>query len=211
MNIGPVAKTLLLLLSATLALVMALSAFAYYQSTIRAPDNQFAIRTPKREEIQGAIVRLVQAGRAAELYSFYAEDGMDPIRAQFYVTMALAKHLPVSLVISVGWWEGGHMVGMADGPNVDGSYDARPGGVNSYTFKMYTLAQLEQVELNITLETQHLADSRSRMNTYEGALALYNHGSATNFDERHITYVASILRHEWELDRRFAARFADAF
>ena len=209
---SPVVKSILLLISINVALWMANTAFSFYQATIRAPDRQFAIQTPTREQIQRAIVRLVQAGRASELYAFYTQDdpGMDPVRAELYVNMALAKHLPVNLVVSVGWWEGGHMVGIADGPNPNGTMDFRPIGLNSAVYKYRTPAELAQVENNINWGTDHMVDDRERMHSWEGMLALYNHGSTAGFDERHILYVAVILRHEWELDRRFAVRFADA-
>ena len=189
------------------------AAFVYseLETTRAALEKAASIQSaPTREQIQVAVIRLLQAGRASELYAFYAQEVGDPVRAELYIAMAVVKHEPVDLVISLGWWEGGHMVGKTDGPNTDGSVDYRPMGVNSFTYRNYTPEELQQVETNINLATNHLYDDRIQTPSWEAALARYNSGRADVFSPLSIEYVYEITKHEWDLDRRFAARFADA-
>jgi hypothetical protein len=169
------------------------------------------ITTPTRDEVTKAVARLIQAGRAQELYAFYAQDVGDPVKAMLYVSSALMNAAPVHLVMSVGWFEGGHIVGKVDGPNEDGSYDVRPMGLNTFTYHKYSVAELKQVEFNIPTGVVHLVGQRVKWScTWESAMAAYNHGRPDGLDSRQIDYVTAVLRHEWELDRRFAARFPDA-
>jgi hypothetical protein len=128
-----------------------------------------------------------------------------------YTSAAITNHAPVNLVIAVGWFEGGHVVGRVDGPNKDGSYDVRPMALNTITYRIYSIAELSQVEFNIPQGVIHLVGERIKWGvSWETAMASYNHGRPDGLDSRQIDYVTSVLRHEWELDRRFAARFADA-
>ena len=204
--------TLPLLLSAVLVGVILIAAQLYKAGVEhRNPDPTAQVQTPSRDAINNAVARLIQAGRAQEVYSFYAQDVGDPIRAMLYVSAAITNHAPVDLVVSVGWFEGGHIVGRVDGPNVDGSYDVRPMGLNSITYRNYTMAELQKIEFNIPQGVKHLVGERIKWEvSWESAMTAYNHGRPDGLDSRQIDYVTLVLRHEWELDRRFAARFADA-
>lgn len=204
-------RILTLLLSAILAVALLICAQVYEQSLHHDPDPTQSVQTPTRNVINNAVARLIQAGRAQELYSFYAQDVGDPIKAMLYTSAALTNHAPVHLVIAVGWFEGGHVVGRVDGPNENGSFDVRPMGLNSITYKQYTIAELAKIEFNIPQGVVHLVSERIKWGvSWESAMASYNHGRPTDLDFRQIDYVTAILRHEWELDRRFAVRFADA-
>jgi hypothetical protein len=205
----------ILLAYAILAIFFALNAGLLYAILSQPkPANPWgAVVTPTRDQVNAAVVRLILAGRSGELYSFYAYEVGDPLRAALYVQASLEGTIPapVNLVISVGWWEGGHRVGMIDGPNQNGSYDVRPMGLNSNTYRRYSMAELQRVEVNIPFGVAHLVGERQKWNvSWEAAAAAYNKGSPKGLDDRQIDYVAAILRHEWELDRRFAARFPDA-
>lgn len=200
-----------LLQSSILVGVLLIAAFLYSASLHHNPDPTAQVQTPTRDAINNAVARLIQAGRAQELYSFYAMDVGDPIRAMLYTTAAITNHAPVNLVIAVGWFEGGHRVGLVDGPNVNGSYDVRPMGLNSITYRNYSMAELQKIEFNIPTGVVHLVAERIKWSvSWESAMASYNHGRPDGLDSRQIDYVTAVLRHEFELDRRFAIRFGDA-
>jgi hypothetical protein len=205
----------LLLAFAVLAVMLIVCCAEVYAILTRPqPRNPWAVVvTPSRDQVNAAVVRLILAGRAGELYSFYAYEVGDPLRAALYVQASLEGTIPapVNLVISVGWWEGGHQVGGIDGPNENGSYDVRPMGLNSKTYRRYSMAELQRIEINIPFGVAHLVGERQKWNvSWEAAAASYNKGSPKGLDDKQIDYVATVLRHEWELDRRFAARFPDA-
>jgi hypothetical protein len=198
---------------AVVMLVM-IAGFLYVQINTPRGGVPISIVTPTRDQINAAVVKLILAGRSGELYSFYAYEVGDPLKAALYVQSALDGTIPapVNLVIAVGWWEGGHQAGGVDGPNLNGSYDVRPMGLNSKTYKQYSMADLQRVELNIPLGVAHLVGERQKWNvSWESAMASYNKGSPSGLDQRQIDYVAAVLRHEWELDRKFAARFPEMF
>jgi len=200
-----------LLLSMVLIGLFVCAAMLYQVVERRNPDPTAAVQTPTRDGINAAVAGLIQAGRSQELYAFYAKDVGDPIKAMLYTSAALMNHAPVNLVIAVGWFEGGHVVGMVDGPNQNGSYDVRPMALNTYTYKQYSIAELARIEFNIPQGVAHLVGERIKWGvSWEAALSSYNKGRPTDLDFRQIDYVTAILRHEWELDRKFAARFADA-
>jgi hypothetical protein len=172
-----------------------------------------AVVTPTRDQVNAAVVRLILAGRAGEVYSFYAYEVGDPLKASLYVQAALEGTIPapVDLVMAIGWWEGGHQVGGIDGPNLNGSYDVRPMGLNSKTYRQYSIAELQRVEINIPFGVTHLVNEKLKWKvSWEAAMASYNKGAPKGLDQNQVDYVAAVLRHEWELDRRFAARFPDA-
>ena len=200
---------------AVLTILMAVGCAELYAILTRPLPKQpwGAVVTPTRDQVNAAVVRLILAGRAGEVYSFYAYEVGDPLKAALYVQASLEGTIPapVDLVISIGWYEGGHQLDIIDGPNQNGSYDVRPMGLNSFTYKRYSMAELQRVELNIPFGVAHLIGERQKWNvSWAAALASYNKGSIKGLDERQIDYVAAILRHEYELDRRFAARFPDA-
>lgn len=202
---------LTLTMSAMAAGILLIATFLYIGTLRHNPDPTAAVQTPSRDAINNAAARLIQAGRAQELYSFYAQDVGDPIRAMLYTSAAITNHAPINFVIAVGWYEGGHIVGRVDGPNENGSYDVRPMALNTMTYKNYSLSELQAIEFNIPRGVVHLVGERIRWNvSWEAAMASYNRGRPTDLDYRQIDYVTAILRHEWELDRRFAARFPDA-
>lgn len=199
------------LVSVAVVLMALVAAMLFQDLSSRRPAWQAEVPTPTRAQINAAVARLISAGRSAELYSFYAQEVGDPTRAMLYTASALITGAPVDLVIAKDWWEGGHQVGTLTGPNLNGSYDVNPAGLNTYTYKAYTLAELKQVQLNISQGVEGLAEQRARWGvSWEAALGAYNHGSPSGLDQRQIDYVTAVLRHEWELDRRFAARFPDA-
>jgi hypothetical protein len=211
--VGPAVKTITILQSITTAVVVsaAVLLYGYLSQPKPAPTVLVMVATPTREQVNAAVARLISAGRANELYAFYAQEVGDPTRAMLYTSSALIKGAPVDLVISVGWWEGGHQVGGVDGPNQNGSFDVRPMGLNTYTYRTYTIAELKQVQLNISQGVDGLASARVKWGvSWEAAMASYNHGQPTGLDQRQVDYVTAVLRHEWELDRKFAARFPDA-
>jgi len=204
-------KTILLMCS--ICLVLMLVGFGYLYSRIegRAVISTNAITTPTRKKINSAVARLIVEGRSSEVYAFYAQEVGDPLKASLYVESAFEAHVPIDMIMACGWYEGGHQIAMVDGPNVNGSFDVRPMGLNTYTYKMYSLGELEQMEFNIPMGAQHMADAQKKFqSTWETAMAIYNHGSPTGLDQRQIDYVVAVIRHEWELDRRFAVRFPDA-
>jgi hypothetical protein len=204
-------KTILLLQAVCVAVLLTVGAlvFGAYTGRPNLPAN--AVPTPTAEQINGAVARLIASGRASEVFAFYAMEVGDPIKASLYVYAALTNGVPIDKLMSVGWYEGGYQTNLVDGPNVNGSYDVRPQGLNTLTYKMYTVAELKMLEYNIPLSAQHLAEKKAEWNvSWAGAMTVYNHGSPTNLDQRQVEYVAKTLRHEWELDRRFAARFPDA-
>jgi hypothetical protein len=202
---------LTLLLSIVLAGIILIASALYDILSHHNPDPTVMVQTPTRDEINNAVARLIQAGRSQEVYSFYAQDVGDPIRAMLYVSAALTNHAPIHLVMSVGWYEGGHIVGKVDGPNENGSFDVRPMGLNSITYKQYSLTELAKIEFNIPQGVIHLVAERVKWGvTWESAMAVYNKGRPDGLDSRQIDYVTFVLRHEWQLDRRFAVRFADA-
>ena len=169
---------------------------------------------PTRDQVNLAAVRLILAGRASELYDFYAFEVGDPMKAALYVQSAMegdgTHPAPIDLVMAIGWWEGGHQVDKTDGPNMNGSFDVRPMGLNSMTYHQYTIAELERIEVNIPFGVSHLVGERQKWGvSWEAALASYNKGSPSGLDQRQIDYVVNVLRHEWEIDRRFAARFPE--
>jgi hypothetical protein len=204
-------KTILLLQAFAVVALITVGALVYSAFTSRPNLPANVIPTPTAEQINGAVARLIASGRASDLYSFYAMEVGDPIKASLYIYAALTNGVPVDKIMSVGWYEGGYKINIVDGPNENGSYDVRPQGLNTMTYKMYTVAELKMLEHNIPLSGQHLADSNDKWNvSWEGALTVYNHGTPTNLDQRQIDYVSAVLRHEWELDRRFVARFPDS-
>lgn len=210
------ANKLLLCFAIMVALTLANTAFVFHESTLRTPDRQYAIRTPTRQEINIAVVKLLLAGRGSELYAFYAYEVGDPLKASLYTQSALegdgVNPAPVNLIISIGWWEGGHVVDRIDGPNPNGTYDVRPMGLNTKSYRMYSVSDLKRMEVNIPKGVAHLVNERESWGiSWEAALASYNKGSPKGLDADQIDYVSAILRHEWELDRKFAARFPDAF
>ena len=200
-----------LMLSAILAFNLTIAAFLYVGTLRHDPDPTAQVQTPTRYAINNAVARLVQAGRAQEVYSFYAQDVGDPIKAMLYTNAAITNRAPVNLVISVGWYEGGHLVGLVTGPNKNGSVDVSPMGLNSISYRQYSIAELAKLEMNIPMGVVHLVGERIKWGvSWESAMAAYNKGRPDGLDYRQIDYVTFVLRHEWELDRRFASRFADA-
>ena len=200
-----------LMLSVIIAMVTICAVLLLDLRDRHSPDPTAAVQTPTRDEINAAVGRLVQAGRAQELYAFYAQDVGDPIKAMLYTSAAITNHAPVNLVISVGWFEGGHLVGLVTG-NTNGSVDVSPMGLNSISYRQYSVAELSRLEFNIPQGVVHLVSERQRWAvSWETAMASYNHGRPDGLDARQIDYVTAVLRHEWELDRRFAARFPDLF
>ena len=190
-------KTILLMCS--ICLVLMLVGFGYLYSRIegRAVIGTNAITTPTREKINSAVARLIVEGRSSEVYAFYAQEVGDPLKASLYVESAFEDHVPIDMIMACGWYEGGHQIGKVDGPNVNGSFDVRPMGLNTYTYKMYSLGELEQMEFNIPMGAQHMADAQKKyQSTWETAMAIYNHGSPTGLDQRQIEYVAAVIRHE---------------
>jgi len=207
-------RSIQILCSIIIILLVVGLAFVYVNLEKLTPNIVGAIMTPTREQVNLAVIKLILAGRAGEVYSFYAYEVGDPLKASLYIEAALEGTIraPVDLVMAIGWWEGGHQVGGVDGPNQNGSYDARPMGLNSYTYKKYSMADLQRVEINIPFGVTHLVSEKQKWGvSWESALSSYNKGSPSGLDYRQIDYVASILRHEWEIDRKFAARFPDTF
>lgn len=203
---------LILSILTVLAIVAGVAVYADFQARAITPSHPpwADVPTPNEEQIQAACARLISAGRASELYAFYAQEVGDPTRAMLYVSSALIKGAPVNRVISIGWWEGGHKPGVGV-PNLNGSVDVYPMGLNSYTYRTYTVAELKALELNISQGVDHLVNERAKWGvSWDAAMASYNKGSPTGLDQRQVDYVAAVLRHQWELDRRFAARFPDA-
>ena len=137
-----------LMLSVIIAMVTLCAVLLLDLRDRHSPDPTAAVQTPTRDEINAAVGRLVQAGRAQELYAFYAQDVGDPIKAMLYTSAAITNHAPVNLVISVGWFEGGHLVGLVTG-NTNGSVDVSPMGLNSISYRKYSVAQLSRLEFNI--------------------------------------------------------------
>jgi len=171
---------------------------------------------PTRDQVNAAAARLLLAGRGSELYDFYAYEVGDPLKAALYVQSAMegdgTHPAPIDLVMAIGWWEGGHQIDKTDGPNLNGSFDVRPMGLNSMTYHQYTISELERIEVNIPFGVSHLVTEKRKWGvSWEAALASYNKGSPSGLDQRQIDYVVNVLRHEWELDRRFAARFPEMF
>lgn len=206
----------LLLLISILIVAVVTSGVVIYSKVDRPAISINATASPTRDQVNEAVVRLLLAGRASEVYNFYAYEVGDPLKASLYVQAALegdgVHPAPVDLSIAVGWWEGGHLTGMIDGPNANGSYDVRPMGLNTVTYKRYSLSDLERVEVNIPLGVAHLVEAKQRFGvSWESALAAYNKGSTKGLDQAQVDYVVRVLRHEWELDRRFAARFPEMF
>jgi hypothetical protein len=211
-------RSTLLITCVAVVLMVCVAAFLFRQSQARPAGTSALIDTPTRSEVNIAVARLIAAGRAGDVYAFYAMEVGDPLKASFYVLSALASDVPVDLRISQGWWEGGHQVGVLVGPNQNGSYDASPSGLNSITYQAVSLSELTSMEFNIPQGAAHLRDSYRSLGgvvnddaRWETALAVYNKGSPRGLDQNQVRYVAKILRHEWELDRRFAARFPEAF
>jgi hypothetical protein len=127
-----------------------------------------------------------------------------------YVSAALIRGAPINLIISVGWYEGGHQIGRVGAPNENGSVDVYPMALNSYTYKAYSLEELKRVEFNISEGVYHMVNDKEKYGiSWNASLASYNHGSPKGLDERQVDYVAAVIRHEIELDRKFAVRFAD--
>lgn len=204
-------NTLLLLLSVLIIGLTFVGVELYSVLQRHNPDPTAAVQTPTRDEINAAVARLIQAGRAQEVYAFYARDVGDPIKAMLYTSAAITNHAPINLVIAVGWFEGGHLVGLITGPNKDGSRDVSPMGLNSISYKQYSLAELSQLEMNIPTGVVHLVGERIKWGvSWEGALSAYNKGRPSDLDFHQIDYVTAVLKHELELDRRFAIRFGDA-
>jgi Transglycosylase SLT domain len=204
-------KTILLLQA--VVIVLSLTGFAYLYNKIETerPSTSNAIPTPSREQVNGAVARLILAGRSTELYSFYAQEVGDPTRSMLYVAAALIRGAPVDLIVSVGWWEGGHQINKIGPRNENGSVDVYPMSLNSFTYKAYSIDELKRVEFNISEGVYHLCNNREKFNcSWESAMAAYNHGTVVGLDQRQVDYVAAVLRHEIELDRKFAVRFADA-
>lgn len=207
------------LLFAVLAVSMAVGAAVLVQQAQARPVGaSVLVDTPSRFEINLAVARLLAAGRSHDVFAFYAMEVGDPLKAALYVTSALESSVPVNLRISQGWWEGGHKVGILAGPNPNGSYDALPSGLNSLTYQAVSLTDLKRVEFNIPEGAAHLRRDFAALDgivnndaRWEAALARYNKGKVTGLDQDQVRYVALVLRHEWELDRRFAARFPEAF
>jgi len=173
-------------------------------------------RTPTRMEINAAVAKLILAGQASRVYDFYAIEVGDPVRAALYIQAAQegdgVHPVPIDFAMSLGWYEGGHQIERMDGPNQNGSFDVRPMGLNTYTYKTYSVADLQRIEVNIPFGVQHLMDAKDRWDlSFEAAAAAYNKGAPTGLDQRQIDYVVALLRHEWELDRRFAAAFPEMF
>jgi hypothetical protein len=173
---------------------------------------------PTRFEINDAVAKLITVGRGGEVFAFYAMEVGDPLKASLYVMGALQAGVPVDEYISQGWWEGGHQVGTLAGPNPNGSYDALPAGLNTFAYRQYTAAELREMQFNIPEGAAHLRRDfqalRDKVNDdtrWDVALVRYNKGSVESVGTDQIRYVARILRHEWELDRRFAMRFPEAF
>jgi hypothetical protein len=205
-------RTILLLQAIVIVFVLTSSAYLYSLIESRpTSETSNAVPTPSREQVNGAVAKLMMAGRSSELYAFYAQEVGDPTRAMLYVSAALIRGAPVDLVVAVGWWEGGHQIGKVSQPNQNGSVDVYPMSLNSFTYKAYSIERLKQLEFNISQGVYHLCSDRERFNcSWESAMAAYNHGTVIGLDQRQIDYVAAVLRHEIELDRKFAARFADA-
>lgn len=207
---------LLLLASACLVLILVTAAFVYrgFEGIVQRTAAS-AWRTPERMQINEAVARLILAGRASEVYAFYAFEVGDPVRSALYVQAAIEGDgkvpAPIDFVMSVGWWEGGHQLEKVDGPNENGSYDVRPMGLNSYTYKRYSISDLQRVEVNIPFGVVHLVGDFQKWGSWENALVAYNTGGMKNVGADQVTYVVRVLRHEWELDRRFAARFPEMF
>ncbi len=206
---------LLLLVSSCVVMLLVVAAFVYRGFEATAQRTAAATwRTPTRDEINTAVVRLLLSGRASEVYDFYAYEVGDPLKAALYIQASIEGSVPapIDLIMAIGWWEGGHVVGKIDGPNANNSYDVRPMGLNTYTYRRYSIAELSRVEVNIPFGVAHLLEDKARWRlSWEAATAAYNKGSPQGLDQNQVDYVATILRHEWELDRRFAARFPEMF
>ena len=205
-------KALTILSSVAVALCLLIAAELYGLADRKDRTVTTYVGSVGRDQVNAAVCRLIMAGRATELYSFYAQEVGDPTRAMLYTSSALIQGAPVDLVIAIGWYEGGHQIGIVDGPNRDGSYDVRPMALNTFTYQTYTVEELKQVEFNIAAGVGHLAGDRAKWQvSWEAALASYNKGSPRGLDQAQVDYVAAVLRHEWGLDRRFAERFPDMF
>ena len=208
---------LLFLASACVVMLVVVAAFVY-QGFEKISQRTAAAtwKTPTRMEINEAVVRLILAGRSSEVYNFYAFEVGDPLKASLYVEAAIegdgTHPAPIDLIMALGYWEGGHALGKIDGPNQNGSYDVRPLGLNTYTYKRYSLADLQREEVNIPFGVTHLVNDKIKWGiSWESALSAYNKGSPEGLDQRQVDYVAAVLRHEYEIDRRFAARFPEMF
>jgi hypothetical protein len=200
---------LTLLLSVILAVVVCIGVMVYADLNSRPVVEKYEMPTPTRTQINATVARLIGSGRSEELYAFYASEVGDPTRAWLYTASALVQGAPVNLVISQAWWEGGR-VGKIDGPNRNGSFDFEPMGLNSETYSQFTAAELRRLEVNIPTGIAHLMGEKEKWGvSLEAALASYNHGSPSGLDYHQIDYVTAIIRHEVELDRRFACRFDD--
>jgi hypothetical protein len=209
-------QNILMILLAVLIVFVVVGTAAIYSKVEQRPISILVTQTPTRDEVNEAAARLILAGRASELYDFYAYEVGDPMKAALYVQAAMegdgVHPAPIDLVMAIGWYEGGHALNRVDGPNMNGSFDVRPLGLNTYTYKQYSIAQLERVEVNIPFGVKHLVNEKERWNiSWESALGSYNKGAPTGLDYRQIDYVVAILRHEFEIDRRFAARFPEMF
>lgn len=202
--------------NAVIAVVLGVVLYWWFSSHIISKVTP-QIWIPTRFEVNDAAVRLIQSGRASELYAFYADDSQDPIRAFLYGSSAITKHVPLNMAEAIGWWEGGHQTGV--GPvNQNGSVDVLPMGLNNRVYKEYTQTELRQLEFNIPQGVQHLLEAFGSLygvvnddSRWEAALAQYNKGNVVNLNVNQIRYVAQVLKHEWDLDRRFAARFPEMF
>jgi hypothetical protein len=209
-------QNVLMILLAVLIVFVVTGSVAIYSKVEQRPISILVTQTPTRDEVNEAAARLILAGRASELYDFYAYEVGDPMKAALYVQAAMegdgVHPAPMDLVMAIGWWEGGHSLNRVDGPNANGSFDVRPMGLNTITYKKYSLADLQRVEVNIPFGVSHLVGDKERWRiSWEAALASYNKGSPKGLDQSQIDYVVAILRHEWEIDRRFAARFPEMF
>ena len=102
-------------------------------------------------------------------------------------------------------------MGRVDGPNKDGSFDVRPMALNTITYRIYTLTELATGRVQHPARRGPSGGGAREVGCVPGdGYGVHNHGRPDGLDQRQIDYVTAVLRHEWELDRRFAARFADA-
>ncbi|MFA4971732.1 MAG: transglycosylase SLT domain-containing protein [bacterium] len=188
-----------------LGLVLALGAVLFGSGIAFGNGTETTVRM----NVSGMVVneealRLIGSGQTESLFAFYDRQTRDRSKTVLVIAAALTQRIPLNGFFALGCEES-DFTSRARNVNTDGSIDVGDYQLNTRSFPGYSVAELAEPALNISLSAQKLSADSRRLGKWLKALLVYNCGRWYG-DVKQITmeHFIRILETEAELDAGFA-------
>ena len=159
-----------------------------------------------RLEVNGIVQKLINTGRAEEVYEFYDEYTDSREITHLLISAALLYELPVNLVFGLVEWESGFDP-EAVHTNGNGTNDIGLWMLHERTFPELTREQMMDPTTSTRNGAPYLRSEFDRYGWWEAAVIAYNGGDIVDVKESTIIHQGKVLTNERELDRAFVERF----